>query len=410
MEKEKKNLKKASPVRVLHLIDRITGYGTTKWLWDIVRLTPSQEVEHFVVTFSPDQGNWVRAERLREMGMYHPFPKTGLLKLGRRNWVWFLIRYITMLWHVSKSLFWFRPHIIHVHTNYSLTVGLLLKVVLRRPVVHSVPALFSQMTDAGKAWVPKFYARFHSFVDCFFSFLPQDQLLKLGIPVLKVIPMRGSLDLQEINLVRQKQSHHQRAIRETLHLPSDALIALSVGRLDSVKGHQFALEALPALLRQFPKLHLLIIGEGKQRAELEERAKALGLTHHVHLLSYQSDLLPFYAGSSVYLRTAVHEAENFCSHLAMAMGLPIVGFDPGVENELIKKVGHGILVPNKNVGALVVAVAQILMLPDQGKEMGGRGIEFSQANLDIKQAVEDIATVYKNLKEGGELKKDIPVQ
>ena len=50
------------------------------------------------------------------------------------------------------------------------------------------------------------------------------------------------------------------------------------------------------------------------------------------------------------------------------------------------------------------------MLPDQGKEMGGRGIAFSRANLDIRQAVEDIATVYKNLKGGGELLKNIPVQ
>jgi len=94
----------------------------------------------------------------------------------------------------------------------------------------------------------------------------------------------------------------------------------------------------------------------------------------------------------------------------MAMGLPIVGFDTGCGTELLKKVGHGILVPNKNVEALSTAVAQIMMLPDQGRGIGGRGIEFSQANLDIRQTIEDMTTVYRNLKYGVDLKKNISVE
>jgi hypothetical protein len=98
--KKKQDGKKDAPVRVLHLIDRISGYGTTRSLWDIVRLTATKDVKHFVITFSPDQGKQITAERLREMGAYRLFPKTGLLKWGRRNWVWYLVRYILVLWRV----------------------------------------------------------------------------------------------------------------------------------------------------------------------------------------------------------------------------------------------------------------------------------------------------------------------
>lgn len=405
MENEEKNFKNAAPVRVLHLIDRLHGGGVESLLWDIVRLTQPDKVKHLIITFSPDKGNWVYADLLRTKGAYHQVPRRRILKMGRNPNAKLLIRYTSTLCHVFKSSIWFRPDIIHVHGKYIYPIGLLSKLVLRRPAVHSVPCLFSQMVEQGKPWLPKLYTRFHSLVDCFFSFLPQDELIKLGIPVSKVYPMRGSLDLQEINCVRQEQSHHQKAIRESLHLPSAALIALSVGRLTPIKGHQFALEALPALLPKFPHLHLLVIGEGKQRTELEEKAKTLGISHHVHFLGFQNDLLPFYAAASVYLRTAVLEAENFCSHLAMGMGLPIVGFDPGVKNELIQKVGHGILVPNQNVKALSDAVAQILELPDQGKEIGARGREFSRENMDIRHAIEDIAAVYKNLRDEGEVKK-----
>ena len=407
MKEENESDKNESPVRVLHLIDRISGYGTTRLLWDIVRLTPSKEVKHFVITFSPDQGKWATAERLQEMGAYRPFPKTGLLKLGRRNWVWFLVRYIWALWHVLQSLIWFRPHIIYLHTGYVLTIGLLLKVVLRRPVVHLVPSLFSQMVDQGNGWVPRFYARFHSLIDCFFTGVSsRDELLSVGVPGSKVLLIRGVIDFQEISAVRRERQQHHKTIRETLHLSSDALIALSVGRLDRSKGHIFALEALPALVRQFPKLHWLVVGDGKLRHELEDRAKALGIFHHVHLLGHQDDPLPYYAAATVYLRTMIFEDRNLSCFEAMAMGLPMVGFDTGCETDLIKKVGHGILVPNQNVEALSAAVAQILAMPDQGREIGSRGIEFSRINLDIRQAVEDMTKVYKYLKDGGDLQKD----
>ena len=406
MEKEHERVNDDVPIRVLHLIDRITGYGTTRLLWDIVRLTPPDKVRHLAITFSPDKGKWAYADRLREKGAYRQVPKLRVLKLGRRSIAWFLIRYFSALWHVLKSLILFRPDVIHVHTSYVLPIGLILKVVFRRPVVHLVPSLFSQMVDSGKAWVPRLYARFHSLMDCYFtgaSFRALDDLLSVGIPESKIFPIYGVIDFQEINVVRSKQQQYHAAIREAAHLPSDACIALSVGRLDPTKGHIFSLEALPILVLQFPKLHWFVLGDGNQRAELEDRAKALGIFHHMHLLGHQDEPLPYYAAATVYLRTMIFEETNLSTYQAMAMGLPMVGFDTGSETELLEKVGHGILVPNKSAEALSAAVAQILCLPDQGREMGNRGQKFSQVNFDIRRTIEDFTKVYSDLKDGKEI-------
>ena len=49
MEEKQNSAKDDLQIRVLHLTDRIPGYGTTRLLWDIVRLTPPQEVKHLVV-------------------------------------------------------------------------------------------------------------------------------------------------------------------------------------------------------------------------------------------------------------------------------------------------------------------------------------------------------------------------
>ena len=315
-------------------------------------------------------------------------------------------------WHASKSIVSFRPDIIHVHTSYVLPIGLLLKVVSRRPVVHLVPSLFSQMRDQGKGWVPRLYSRFHSLFDCFFvaAYRCRDELLSVGVPEEKVFPFYGLLDLQAIDEVRIDKQEYYTKIREAAHLPADALIVLSVGRLDPSKGHNFSLQALPALVRRFPNLHWVVLGDGKQREELEARAKELDVLTHVHLVGHKNKPLPYYAAANVYLRSMIFEETNLSTYQAMAMGLPMVGFDTACETELLIRVGHGILVPNQSVEALIAGVTEILSLPDHGRGMGSRRIQFSQANLDIRRAIGGMTMVYKNLKNGFDPRKAIPVK
>src|SRR5438874_9202372 len=58
------------PVRVLHLIDQLDGGGAERWLYDIVRLTPKEAVQHRVVCILPDRGDFVYAPPLSELGAY----------------------------------------------------------------------------------------------------------------------------------------------------------------------------------------------------------------------------------------------------------------------------------------------------------------------------------------------------
>jgi glycosyltransferase involved in cell wall biosynthesis len=254
------------------------------------------------------------------------------------------------------------------------------------------------MIDEGMPWMPKRYVRFRRSVDYFFTGY-REELLGLGIPASKILPVNGMVNLNAINAVKAKREQFYTSTREDLQLPDDALIALSVGRLHPTKGHIFALEAIASLVGQFPALHWVLLGAGDQYAELLARAETLDVSRHVHILGFKEDPLPYYAAATLYLRTNILEAENLSSWQAMAMGLPVIGFDTGPESELINKVGHGVLVPNQDAGALSRAIAEMLGLPDRGRAIGLRGVEYSQANLDIQQAVEQYTSVYIALRD-----------
>ena len=116
-------------------------------------------------------------------------------------------------------------------------------------------------------------------------------------------------------------------------------------------------------------------------ASLEARTRELGAAAHVHLAGFHANPLPYYAAADIYLRTPIFEADNLSSYQAMALAVPVVGFDTGAETELLRQVGHGIIVPNRDPSALAKAAADILTLPDAGRSLGERGREYCQKHL-----------------------------
>jgi glycosyltransferase involved in cell wall biosynthesis len=148
---------------------------------------------------------------------------------------------------------------------------------------------------------------------------------------------------------------------------------------------------------RFPKAEWFVLGEGGQRDVLVQRARELGVQAHVHLMGFHDTPLRYYAAADVYLRTPIYEAENLSSYHAMAIGLPVVGFNTRCETELLEKVGHGVLVPKEDSGKLAEGIIEILSLSDKGRAMGHRGAEYSKKYLDIHQTIASYMDIYEAL-------------
>jgi glycosyltransferase involved in cell wall biosynthesis len=422
------------PLRVLHIIDTLGGGGSERLVWDIVRLSDPARVRHRVVTIFPDGYlvPFVYAEPLRELGAYRgkvtaapnssqptvsvtpsrtrsvgakfptvlKRPLVSLVNLGFS--VWQQVKRIAMhfpsMLSVPAEYLRFKPDVVHTHGFYGFKYGLLFKILLRRPTVHIVPALFSQMQAQGTGWLVNRYRRFHRHVDHFaLDAGYRNELLSIGVPASKLLGIDGTLDLEAIETVRAERAHHRREVRRKLRIPENAIMALAVGRLDSSKGHSHALEALPSMLEKVPDLHWVVLGEGDQRPELERRIVELGVEQHAHLIGFDPQPLPYYAAADIYLRTTTMEGENISSRQAVALGLPTVGFDTCQETDLIAKLGHGILVPNADAAALADATCRILSTPDRGAAMGARGVDYCKAHMGIQKHVDDLFSVYNQL-------------
>lgn len=134
---------------------------------------------------------------------------------------------------------------------------------------------------------------------------------------------------------------------------------LGVGRLGWEKGFDLLLAAFRGLGR--PEIHLVILGEGEDRAMLINLAKELGIENRVHFPGYITDVETWYRLAECFVMSSRYEGWPNVLMEAMANGCPGVSFDCKYgPSEIIQDGENGLLVPEGDVEGLAKAIARVL--------------------------------------------------
>jgi N-acetylgalactosamine-N,N'-diacetylbacillosaminyl-diphospho-undecaprenol 4-alpha-N-acetylgalactosaminyltransferase len=133
---------------------------------------------------------------------------------------------------------------------------------------------------------------------------------------------------------------------------------LAVGRLDnSTKQFDKLIEAYSNSMLVEDKIPLYIIGEGKDRANLEEKIKQLKLEDLVHLEGFKKEVFSYMKSANFLVMSSY--VEGFPNTLleSLVVGTPVISFDcPSGPSELIIDGENGLLVENQNFEALISAM------------------------------------------------------
>jgi glycosyltransferase involved in cell wall biosynthesis len=181
--------------------------------------------------------------------------------------------------------------------------------------------------------------------------------------------------------------------RAGLGLPAAPLL-LGVGRLNREKGFRYAIEALA----QLPEGSLVIVGEGEERAGLEQLAAKLDVGGRVTFAgSHPSEAVARYlAAADVFLfPTERDEAAPVVLIEAMASGTPVVASRIGGIPDALGESGNtGLLVPPRDVGALAEAALELLRDPARREGMGAAARRRVLEDYTIERMVERSVEVY----------------
>ena len=125
--------------------------------------------------------------------------------------------------------------------------------------------------------------------------------------------------------------------------------AVFVGRLAPEKGLDTLIDAWPSVRATYPEARLILIGEGPERAALEDRVKALGLTlgpgQAVELPGASADPTEALRGADLFVLPSREEGMSIALLEAMALGIPLVASSIPGNRRLVSDFKHGRLAP-----------------------------------------------------------------
>jgi len=112
---------------------------------------------------------------------------------------------------------------------------------------------------------------------------------------------------------------------------SSTRILVFVGRLDIVKDPLLLLDAFRESIRTLPDLHLVIIGDGVLRSNVEHACVKFGLSGHVSLMGAMrpSDIADVLRASDLFVLSSAYEGMPIAVLEALATGLPVVSTNVG---------------------------------------------------------------------------------
>jgi phosphatidylinositol alpha-1,6-mannosyltransferase len=173
-------------------------------------------------------------------------------------------------------------------------------------------------------------------------------------------------------------------LRESLGLGNKKVI-VSVGRLVHRKGQDVLIEAMPEIMTSISDAHLLLIGEGPYKKELEKRIKNLGLEDRVTFVGrvQYADLPRYICVGDVFAmpsrsRLAGLEVEGLgIVYLeASACGLPVIGGISGGAPDAVLQGETGFSVDGRSAHEVAEALVRVLADKELAQRLGTRGRQW----------------------------------
>lgn len=170
-------------------------------------------------------------------------------------------------------------------------------------------------------------------------------------------------------------------------------VLVIVARLTEQKGQRYLIEALPALLSEWPTLSCLFVGEGDCREPLQQLAQQLNVRQACRFVGAMEAVADFYAAADVVVLPSLSEGFPFVLLEALALSKPVVATNVNGVPEIIEDGRTGLLVPPRDVAALASAIRRVLRDADAAAHMSRAGQARVTAEFTVERMLHETTAV-----------------
>ena len=278
--------------------------------------------------------------------------------------------------------------VVDSHNPQSQLWGGLAAVLTRTPSVATVHSAYH--FEHGGSWRGRAYegvlrlnrragARFVAVSDAIVAYL-----CAVGVP-------RDRISVVESGLGAEPE--REAGARHDL-FEDGAFTVTVVGRLEPVKGHAFLIEAVRRLAPTRPELRLLVVGEGRRRAALEEQVRAAGLTGRVRFAGFREDVGAVLWASDAFCLPSLSEGLPYALLEACAHRVPMLVTSVGEMPALLEDGRTALLVPPGDAEALARGLEWLMDNEAEASAMGRAASELAGERFRAERMVAETLDVY----------------
>ena len=388
---------KTHKLHVVHLIESLGSGGAERLLYTNLRHFDPKRVRSTVITVYPHATHWL--EPITALGV----PVVSLHCCTTRD----------IPKGISRLRAWLsanRPDLVHSHLWAANIIGRLAGRIAGVPVVSSVhnpdhePQAWSDGAD-----VSLITRRVVKALDRWTARLGNDRMVAVSDYVRKSAARDlhfaiDSIDLVynpfDVDLMKAPVGKDRGELLRELGLPAESQILLNVARVSPQKGLLYALRALPAIMRQYPQVHLISVGATTDpfwTTELKREADTLGVADHCHMLGARANVVDFLRACDIFVFPSLYEGLGIALIEAMAAGCVCVATNTGPIPEVVQDGKDGVLVPPGDADSIARAVCGLLGDPMRRAELGTAAKQAAFNKFQPTEQAEQLTRVYESV-------------
>jgi len=221
------------------------------------------------------------------------------------------------------------------------------------------------------------------------SNLDKDYISSLGIPPDKISVIPNGVDLSKY--------HNPMPIRLRDFDFKGKRVVLFVGPIIRRKGPHILIQAIPKIVKDFPDVVFLFVGDGNFKEEAEKLTRRLHVEKWIHFTGRISDLklAQAYQRSDIFALPSFSEALSYSILDAYVFSKPVVStLTPCIAEYLAN---NALLVPTGDVDAMASAIKLLLTNEKLAKKLGENGRKLVEIRFTWDAVVKRILLVYNEV-------------
>jgi glycosyltransferase involved in cell wall biosynthesis len=272
-------------------------------------------------------------------------------------------------------------------------VATLMQAALRRSGSRSKLLATIDAVQTSRRWAPRVVRTIRHRVD---AFVATDDIAHAWLE-------RQGVDRDRAHLIRagvpkgSGPSIARERRLEGLALPASAKVIMTAGPMVRRKQFDEAIWCFELVRVIYPEARLVLLGDGPDRARLEQFAEGVSEPGCVRFAGYRSDLADLLPHAEVYWQLGAPAATPWALLEAMAAGVPVVASDVAAHRAAIKPGETGWLVTHANRAETARATDKIFREPELAARLGAAAARSAAEHGSLDLSLDAYARLYEQL-------------